>query len=845
MTIYHLAGDFHLPSTTPAYAPSLPLEPIHGTLNFHPDVQEHRLQASIEWTLHSHVNNASLLSLDAVDLEILEISSSKKDFTTDYDGHTLTIHWSTPISKGNQITLKINYQVDRPIAGCYFGGPSPEMPHRGYWMATDHETSRARYWLPCVDHSNVRTTWDIFITHQSNHTAISAGHLVEQINLDENITRSHWKQDKLCPVYLLAIIVGEYERVDFEPLRDIPLAGFAPKGNDPADIERAFAPTKTLIEFAETLLGPLPWNKYYQFAAPGIGGAMENISLVSWDSRLLFDQNMHDDLGFLFDQINLHELAHTWFGDLIVCRDYAHVWLKESWATYFETVWIEHTNTVDRHHEELIAQRESYFGEVKGRYSRPIMTRLFDSAWKMYDMHLYPGGAVRLHQLRNKIGSDEFWAATRDYVETYAEKVVESDDFRHMMERHSGQSLAHYFDQWFGRAGYPKISVTQAHFTDSNILRLQIKQSIVGGQKDDRPFDFTLKIAVQDANDEWSIHTVQIDDFTHTFRFEAAEKPTQIVIDPECVAVVEIEFDPGLSMNQTIFEQSPYWHGKLQAGRNLVKSDSKQALNTLRDHFAAQPVGVRERVAKAMAKSKSIGAQTLLCEWSHQETVPQVQAAIVSSLGAHRSQASANALTAIIHSDAHSHRIRGLALTSLAKQGQFGNVDLLLEFANHNGWRHSIRGAAMQALGHTDSQEALDKLVEVILSDEEAYRTKMFACSAAASCAKKISNLAENQAKQALIDALKDSNPNVRLAAVNGLKSLRHPDAVGHIEAVRPQIQVQNAPDLTRAIQACANGSTQSPNSALTKRIDKLEDENRKLHTELNDIKAQLKIVKS
>ena len=97
-------------------------------------------------------------------------------------------------------------------------------------MATDHETARARYWVPCIDHSNVRTSWDIFITHHKDHTAVSAGELVEQITVDDNTLRSHWKQEKLCPVYLLCVIVGEYERVDFEPLRDIPIAGFAPKG---------------------------------------------------------------------------------------------------------------------------------------------------------------------------------------------------------------------------------------------------------------------------------------------------------------------------------------------------------------------------------------------------------------------------------------------------------------------------------------------------------------------------------------------------------------------------------------------------------------------------------------
>ena len=72
----------------------------------------------------------------------------------------------------------------------------------------------------------------------------------------------------LSSVLTLCVIVGEYERVDFEPLRDIPIAGFAPKGNDPEDIRRAFEPTKALIEFSETLLGPLPALKYFQFAAP-------------------------------------------------------------------------------------------------------------------------------------------------------------------------------------------------------------------------------------------------------------------------------------------------------------------------------------------------------------------------------------------------------------------------------------------------------------------------------------------------------------------------------------------------------------------------------------------------
>ena len=845
MTIYHQTGSFHLPSTRPSYAPSLPLEPIHGTLFIHPDIEDQRLQASIEWTLQSHVHRAQEISFDAVDLELIRIQSPEDpDLETQYDGHKLTLRWSNPVPKGSTVSVKIDYQVSQPIAGCYFGGPSPEMPNRGLWMATDHETARARYWIPCVDHSNVRTTWDIFITHHKDHTAVSAGSLVDTLELDAHTHQSHWKQEQLCPVYLLCIIVGEYERVDFEPLRNIPLAGFAPKGNDPEDIRRSFAPTKALIEFAETLLGPLPWPKYFQFAAPGIGGAMENISLVSWDSRLLFDANMHRDLGFLFDQINLHELAHTWFGDLIVCRDYAHVWLKESWATYFESVWMEHTCSVERHHEELIAQRESYFGEVQSRYSRPIMTRVFDSAWKMYDMHLYPGGAARLHMLRNKIGSEVFWDATRDYIETYAQRVVETDDFRRMLEKHSGQSLAHFFDQWFCRAGYPKLSIKQEHFSDTNILRLQIQQSIVGGAKEDTPFVFDLQIAIEDQEGNWSEHTLKIDSFHHSLRIQSEQKPRQIIIDPYCVAVTEIDFNPGLPMNQYSFEHSPFWHGRLIAGRNLAKADSKLALTTLSEQYEKQHVGIRAHVAKALDKAKNPMVNTLLCKWLNTETVAQAQATILQSLKQHRSQQTVDALYGCIENTENSHRIRGMALGTMAQQGRFCDEDILFSYCQDTGWRHSIREAAIQALGQLSSEKALSHLEKVIHSEEETYRTRGSACMSIVSCAKQISPLAETRAKQALVDALKDVHPHVRLSAVQGLQALGHRDVVGDLEAVRSQIPVQNAPDVTRAIQRCQGGNEKSPVAAFTKRIESLEEQNKQLLEEINDIKAQLKLGK-
>ena len=72
--------------------------------------------------------------------------------------------------------------------------------------------------------------------------------------------------------------------------------------------------------------------------------------------------------------------------------------------------------------------------EADSRYKRAIVNRHFRSSWDMYDRHLYPGGACRLHMLRRELGDEVFWAAVQDYLKRFDGKVVETDDFRLVME---------------------------------------------------------------------------------------------------------------------------------------------------------------------------------------------------------------------------------------------------------------------------------------------------------------------------------------------------------------------------------------------------------------------------
>src|SRR5690606_25056900 len=153
---------------------------------------------------------------------------------------------------------------------------------------------------------------------------------------------AHWRLEHPCPSYLTCFAIGDFVRLDDGDCDGIGLAYFASKQHDVGHLSRTFGGTAEIMRWMTAKLGAkFPYPKYYQFALPNFGGAMENISLVSWDDQFLLDETLAGEWGRLIDQINVHEMAHSWFGDLVVCRDYAHAWLKESWATYMESCWFE------------------------------------------------------------------------------------------------------------------------------------------------------------------------------------------------------------------------------------------------------------------------------------------------------------------------------------------------------------------------------------------------------------------------------------------------------------------------------------------------------------------------
>ncbi|MFM7613827.1 MAG: M1 family metallopeptidase, partial [Synechococcales cyanobacterium] len=211
-----------------------------------------------------------------------------------------------------------------------------------------------------------------------------------------------------------------------------------------------------MIEFFSTRFDyPYPFAKYAQICVDDfIFGGMENTSATILTDRCLLDERAILD-NRSTEHLVAHELAHQWFGDLVVIRHWSHAWLKEGMASYAEVMWTEHEYGVDDAAYYRFNQARSYIAEDSGRYRRPIVTHIYREAIELYDRHLYEKGAWIYHMIRSELGDDLFWSGIATFVKNNAFQTVETVDLLRAVDQATGRNLLSLFDQYVYRGGHP------------------------------------------------------------------------------------------------------------------------------------------------------------------------------------------------------------------------------------------------------------------------------------------------------------------------------------------------------------------------------------------------------
>jgi aminopeptidase N len=859
---------FSGPGAEDQYPPDQQVEPVHLDIDLKVDVTGRAASGAVTVTATARAGGADRLTLDAISfLDVVVKDPDGHELSWRYDGEKIHLRWAKPLSLGEKRRVEVVYRIQDPVTGLFFMNPVPgdakaaskessaREPSRVQpsYAATDHETERARYWLPCVDLPHVRTTLDFHLTAEKRFTILANGALVGEKDHGDNTKTAHWRLEQPCPSYLICFAIGDFIKADDGEFDGIPVASFTTAPHEVADLKRSFGRTKDMLRWITGKLdSPFPFPKYYQFALPAFGGAMENISLVSWSDIFVADESHGREWGWFIDQVNIHEMAHSFFGDSVVCRDFAHAWLKESWATYMEQCWLEDRYGADDALADFWRNAQAYFSEADEKYRRPIVTRRFKSSWQMYDRHLYPGGACRLHMLRGMLGDQVFWGAVQDYVKTYRGRVVETDDFRRKLEHHSGRSLIKFFDQWIMGDGYPdlKVSFNWDEKTKAGTFTVEQKQCGAdegksGGGPAPLPFAFETDVgwtvAVKDqATDQAVEHSVAvtIDRAHHDFVVPMPVRPEQVRFDPKCRALFKLEFNPGDDMLKAQLTGARDVIGRILAACELIKTGRASNIRAVGDAMAREPHwAVRCEVAGFFADSNTGAGLEAMVLWMKREADSRVLHALATAARGFRDPQIVDVVQARLK-EALPPLCRGALIECLGAQREpalMPAVEREFSCLDRHGF---VESAVFRALAEFRSDDAVHAAMNRIKTGKVSFRAIPAAAQAIGSLHRHATRPLQSRIAGELSGMLRDELLTVRQGAYRGIGVGGVIESARALEGLRPSLPLQERVEVERILDQIKKPE-ESKVQSLEKKLEALQDKFRKLEAAVQKIQDE------
>lgn len=443
----------------------------HYFLDLELDPRGRALRGTAHVQLVAMQDGVGVVGLDLVGLGVSAVRDAEgRSLRFEERADGLDVVLPAPLASGERQELAIDY-AGAPNGGMWFVAEQDGVPTEVF---TQGECEDARRWFPCFDDPADRATSELRVRMPAGWTSIAAGERVEsRIEGDERVDL--WRMNVPHPTYLTTLVAGEFELVE-EDAHGLPL-WYASSAKYAPLLASSLADTDEALAFLEEVTGRrYPYPKYSQACVASFPfGGMENISATTLTETALTDERGRRDGGAT--GLVAHELAHQWFGDLLTCRDWSHVWLNEGFATYMTMLFFERTKGVDDLRVRVRDAQESYMKGDSGEKRRPMVYATYREPMDLFfGGHTYDGGAVRLHLLRNELGDGPFFEGLKRYVADHAGRGVVTDDLRLAMQAASGRDLTEFFQQWFQSPGFPELAVAWSYAPDAKEVRLAVDQ---------------------------------------------------------------------------------------------------------------------------------------------------------------------------------------------------------------------------------------------------------------------------------------------------------------------------------------------------------------------------------
>jgi aminopeptidase N len=709
------------------YVPSRDYDTHNISLDLRFDWDKEQAIGTETFSFSPLVKDLRRLALDAAYMTFSSIklaNGTALQYQFDDKNEKLNITLDRAYQPSETVTLMIAYHTNQPGAerrngggGLTFIKPTPEDTKRPRQIWSQGEAEYNHYWFACFDHPNDFFTSELTATVEKPFTVISNGKLLETKENTDGTRTFHWKIAAPHASYLSSVIVGEYTPVMGE------YAGIPVMSNVyPGEFEEGKVTTARLPDmvkfFSEKTGVKYPYEKYAQTMTRDFNGGMENISATTQ-----YDVMIHDartELDQTSDSLQSHELAHQWFGDYVTCRDWSDIWLNESFATYFQAMWDEHSlGRDDFLYLDVKNNQDQYYGAWAQGQRRPVVTKNYINPDAVFDTYAYPRGGAVLHMLRTYLGEENWWRSINHYLNKYAHQPVQTEQFRIAIEETTGQSMDWFFDEWLYKMGHPVFRVTQAYDAAAKALKLTVRQEQKPDPDSQYPqvgfFQTPVDIEIGTAANT-RVERVQLEpkeDQTFTFPLDAP--PMLVNFDYGGTLIKELRFEKPLDQLAYQLTRDQDVLGRVWAlGQLNAKlkdaatpaADKTQITSQLASALTNDKFwGVRLEAATALNNIPGDPARTALLA-ATKDQKSKVRARSIRSLASSKDAALASTYQSFLSDP--SYAVIAEAARALGMTKSPAAYDALVKLIDTPSWRDNIRASALAGLGAAGDKRAIE-----------------------------------------------------------------------------------------------------------------------------------------
>ncbi len=429
---------------------------IKGSAVLYPTAQTKSIWGTITYEFKVK-QTIDTIKIDAKNMEFSDVTINGSRVSFKNTGMTLDLFEG--FKKGNN-TLTFSYSA-QPKQTLYFIGSDQNAQ---IW--TQGQGKYTSHWLPSFDDVNEKVIFNLSVKFQNGYKIISNG-VFKNVNHKRNgyengFSTYNFQMQKPMSSYLVMLAIGNFEKQTATTKSGTPLEFYLDK-KDISKLEPTYRYSKELFDYLEDEIGvKYPWGVYRQVPVRDfLYAGMENTTSTIFSQDFVVDEIGFNDRNYV--NVNAHELAHQWFGDLITAQSSKHHWLQEGFATYYALLAERHLFGDDYFYEALNDYAEQ-LQQAATTDTIPVLNE------KASSLTFYKKGAWALHVLREDIGAKNFQKVVKKYLKSYQYKNVDTDDFLSIVHDVSGYDVAKFKNKWLETPGFDP-NLAQQYLLKNQFIR--------------------------------------------------------------------------------------------------------------------------------------------------------------------------------------------------------------------------------------------------------------------------------------------------------------------------------------------------------------------------------------